>query len=241
MAKNKTKDFIFPIQIRMADLFGELINDDLVRRAKQLIAQRKINIPIECEATARLHRVKRTGDINVEVLLRTAGYQTMHWLVVAVMGFDLSSDSFDLMLMKEYEDEFRSFRASGRRLPQGLKKIIVASDLKMNAAIALHRPHVFGRVIGTGEDFEVTTNGVHLDVLKGIIPGHFNVWLGDSHDEEMAIGTIRADLDRIDSVTNVTDEAFALCHRMELLTIFKSIMGSVYETKEDLESNSYKW
>lgn len=161
-------------------------------------------------------------------------------MVVAIMEQDGNSNSFHVRFLRQYADEVRRFNAIATQLPLGIRSVRVESGLKFNAVIALHHPIVISRACSMGDDFEVTFNGVQLEVLKGHIPYHFNVWLRDNHLEELAIGTIRTDFVRIDSVTFSTDETFELCHQMELLTVFKSVKENHYETTEDLQSNAFR-
>lgn len=224
----------------MSSLVKAVVSNETARLANQLIYENRINMPFDYEITARFHRVKKTGDINIELLWHAPGFPTMYWLVVAIMEQDSNSNSFHIRFLRQYANEVRRFNATASQLPPGIRSVRVESGLKFNAVIALHHPIVISQACSKRDDFEVTFNGVHLEVLKGHIPGHFNVWLGDDHPEELAIGTIRTDLVRIDSVTFSTDETFELCHQMELLTVFKSVKGNHYETKEDLQSNAFR-
>jgi hypothetical protein len=67
----------------------------------------------------------------------------------------------------------------------------------------------------------------------------FNVWLGERHGISMAIGVVRLDLNRIDSITGVTDMEFDWCDRHELLTLFKNVGVNQYETDSELLNNRF--
>lgn len=195
----------------------------------------KINFPIDyLPFHCRLHKSKKTGTINLEMLIDSP--IGMYREVVAM--YERINDTLEIRgtLMFKYAD---AYLEEAHLISSDIGYFDCCKVLKRNAVIALHSPHLYSFVAKNRCDADLVLNGVDIEVLAAFDPNTFNVWLGERYGISMAIGVVRLDLSRIDSITGVTDMEFDWCDRHELLTLFKNVGVNQYETDSELLNNRF--
>jgi hypothetical protein len=195
----------------------------------------KINFPINLlEFDCRLHKSKKSSTINLE--MRIDSPIGFYWEVIAI--YERIGDSLEIRgtLMYKYAEVYLE---ETNLMSSHLRHFDCCKVLKRNAVIALHSPLLYAHLAKNKCDAELVLNGVNIKVLLAFEPNTFNVWLGDRYGISMAIGVVRLDLNRIDSITGVTDIEFEWCDRHELLTLFKNVGVNPYENDTELLNNRF--
>jgi hypothetical protein len=195
----------------------------------------EINFPIDyLDFDCRLHKSKKSGTINLEFLLNSP--IGVYWEVIAI--YERDNDTFKIKgsLMYKYAD---AYLEEAHLISSDIGYFDCCKVLRRNAVIALHAPNLYSFVAKNRCDGELELNGVNIEIFEALDPNTFNVWLAERYGISMAIGVVRLDLRRIDSITGVTDMEFDWCDRHELLTLFKNVGVNKYETDSELANNRF--
>lgn len=202
---------------------------------KSLFISENINAPFDfLDFPCRLHKAKRSQTVNLEMLIQSP--IGMYWDVIGY--FEKGQNGHDLTgtVMFGYAD---ALKRETNVIPEMNGRYHFCDDLRKNAVIALHNPLVYSTLMQNKTDAKFFLNDVHIDAFEALEPNTFNVWLDDRYGLSMAIGTVRLDLARIDSVTGVTDSEFDWCNDRELLTMLKNVGVNPYESKSELTNNRF--